>query len=136
MQTEHIIAALRAKREALAAELRQVEKRAASLRGNMLTLDSTIRIFDPAGSPETPRGAIQRAPNGSFSRAVLGVLREAKTPLSCRQIAERVAPICRLDASTTHAMTLLTNRVRGTLARKRIGLAAEQRGDTVFWRVE
>lgn len=130
-----MVSGLIRKRAELAGELRQVEQRAGQLRDDMLSLDGALRIFDPSGVPEAPRKAVQRAPNGRFSRAVLNVLRKAETPLSCRQIAERVATECGIEAGTTHAMTRLTNRVRGTLARKRDGLESDQRGDTVFWRV-
>ncbi len=135
MEHGHIIAALRAKRDTLADELRQVEERAAALRGDMLTIDDAIRIFDPNNAPQARPKPARTASHGQFSRAVLDTLRRAAAPMSCRQIAEQVAAKCGIDASTTHAMNLLTNRVRGTLARKRIGLVSEQRGDTILWRV-
>jgi len=80
MEHAHVIAALRAKRDALAGELRQVKERGAQLRVDLQTIDNVIRIFDLANAPAAPAKPPQRCPHGRFSRAVPDTLRRAEAP--------------------------------------------------------
>lgn len=133
MADPDIISALRAKRAEIEGNLRDIERQAEQLRADAATIDGALRIFDPSGAPQTSRQPRKRAPNGSFSRAVLDVIRRAKEPLTCRQIGERIVAERGLPGQTPHERELFTNRVRQVLGREREGLVSEKRGDTVFW---
>lgn len=136
MSDPAIIAALRVKRAELEGDLSRAEQRAAALRDDVLTIDGALRIFDPTAAPQAPRKPQGHSGAVHFSRAILDTLRRADAPMSCRQIAMRIAAERGMDVSTTGAMTMLINRIRSVLARKRGGLASEKRGEAIFWRVE
>lgn len=53
-------------------------------------LDAAIRIFDPEDSPTARRryAAMHRAPKGQSTRFILSQLRNAKAPMTSRDLAE------------------------------------------------
>ncbi len=52
MANTYAMYALRSKRARLAGELEQTERRAASQREALATIDAVIRMFEPTGNPD------------------------------------------------------------------------------------
>src|SRR5580658_7137196 len=130
MQNDLVIAGLKRKRAELDGELRLAERRVAQLHGDLTALDTTLRLFDPNMRPETIKPRLKRGrpasiPSGSFSRAVLDVLRQASGPLTAREIAVGVAGALGLDVGTPRTMQRAIGQVRNALARTREGVVGE-----------
>jgi hypothetical protein len=128
-----VISGLTAKRAEMSGELREAENRVARLRADLVSLDVTIRLFDPsitptAIRPRLKRTAQQRFRTGELTRTTLSVLRKADRPLTVREIADLVATECHLDMSTVHAASIVLSNVRAALARPHEGLMCEKRG--------
>jgi hypothetical protein len=132
MQESAIIAGLIAKRAELDAALRRLEAQEAAIRAQRATIDAAIRVYDPtrkASRPKVPRGH-------GVVRLVLGTLRNARAPMTAREIAESVADARGVDAGDRKATDTLLHNVRNTLSRHNgKGLVREERDGVVLWRV-
>ena len=101
-----------------------------------------IRQFEPEHDidgipPKRPRRADAATP-GEMSRYLLGVLRDAKEPLSTVEIAQRFMADRGIDAADARAVRLATKRVGMTLIHQRArGTARSQAvaGKVAFWEV-
>jgi hypothetical protein len=140
MEDASIIAALRDKRARLGGELRDAEARAIKLRSDLVAIDSALRVYDPRISPTAIRPIlVRRKPaqflHGQFSRLVLDAIRAAKKPITCREIAVQIAQAHGMDTASVPVLNRLVSKVRATLARSRIGVVSERRGEIVHWRI-
>jgi hypothetical protein len=93
------------------------------------TTVQAMRLFEDSGT-EAPQLGI---PRGSFNRTILGVLRDAREPLSTRGIAEGLAGEKALDKRQTN---LLVARVRNSLPRISDQLDGKLIERTTFWRLK
>lgn len=89
--SDHAIAALRAKREQIAAQVHDAEKRVTTLRRALANLDAAIAILTPE-HPDyvAPRRHYRRESyfrRGELSRLVREALRDAGKPLAAGEIA-------------------------------------------------
>jgi len=89
--TDHAIAALRKRREEIAEQTREAEKRVTRLRGALANLDAAIAILTPDHADYVaPQRRYRRTPyfkRGELSRLVRDALREAGKPLAAGEIA-------------------------------------------------
>ena len=97
MENNHVISALRRKRAELAGLIPEAERRLASLREAVASIDVTLRLFDPNVIPENIKPKRPYKLRGSFvrrelPRLVADEIRKASTPLSAHAIAVLVAP--------------------------------------------
>ena len=96
MENNHVISALRRKRAELAGLIPDAERRLASLREAVASLDVTLRLFDPDASPENikPRRTYKRRTGFArreLPRLVADEVRKASEPLSAHAIAALIA---------------------------------------------
>jgi hypothetical protein len=96
MENNHVISALRRKRAELAGLIPEAERRLASLREAVASLDGTIRLFDPVAKPEDikPKRSYKRRTSFArreLPRLVADEVRKASAPLSAHAIAALVA---------------------------------------------
>jgi hypothetical protein len=113
----------------LAGEIRLLEERLEQLRSNILHLDATIRIMDPAYHtdaivPKVRRQRRQRREwfgNGELLRMILETLRKAPEPLTAREIALALMERKGFDQNDAATVRLVERRVDSTV-RQREGL--------------
>ena len=101
-------------------------------------LEASIRIFNAADTPMERRryGDFHRAPRGQSSRVVMGALRDAKGPLTSRQIAVMWCEDRGLEASDV-TLNTLRKRIGSTLIALHKQRIAEQDGKVgglIGWR--
>jgi hypothetical protein len=123
------------KRAELLAEIRIAERRIASIRVHLASIESTIGAFafahTPAGRAERRQQAADPL-RGRISRTILDVLRRACEALSQEEIVKRIAADRGIDGTDA----ALTNRVRDALAKRRDGLVTKQWRDGIaVWSV-
>ena len=99
-----VISGLVAKRDELAADMRERRQELERLAGELIHVEATIRLFDPSyrigGVPEHRRlRRQQRFGSGECQRLVLEVLRDAAGPVTDRAIAQRLVAHKDLDIS-------------------------------------
>jgi hypothetical protein len=94
MKDERLLAGLIAKRAQLAGIVEATQMTLRQAVADLDALDATIRVFDPDMDLEEirPKALPPRHAGfkGEVSRAVLRIVREAKKPLSAREIAIRI----------------------------------------------
>ena len=118
-----IVGGLVKRRAELAGEASALRAQIARIVVDLGHLDAVIRQFEPECDidgipPRRPRRA-DAAPPGEMSRYLLGVLRDAKGPLSTVEIAQRFMADRGIDAADTRAVRLATKRVGMTLSHQR-----------------
>ena len=118
-----IVSGLTKRRAELSGEADTLRARLAAIGTDLGHLDAVIRQFDPehdiaAIRPKRPRGPNTARP-GEMSRYVLGVLREAKGPLTTVEVARRFMVDCGVDAADGRAARLATKRVGMALGHQR-----------------
>jgi hypothetical protein len=96
MENNHVISALRRKRAEIAGLIPDVERRLASLREAVVSIDVTLRLFDPDAKPEDikPKRTYKRRTSlarRELPRLVADEIRKASAPLSAHAIAVLVA---------------------------------------------
>ena len=96
MENNHVISALRRKRAEIAGLIPEAERRLASLREAIASIDVTLRLFDPDGNlgDIKPKRAYKRRTGfgrREFPRLVADEIRKASTLLSALAIAALVA---------------------------------------------
>lgn len=118
-----IVAGLVKRRSELSGESEALRTRLTQITTDLGHLDAVIRQFDPehdikAIRPKRPRRADAARP-GEMSRYILGVLREAKGPLSTVEVAQRFMADRGVDAADGRAVRLVTKRVGMALGHQR-----------------
>lgn len=126
-----MIFALKAKRACLDGELLQVERQAIKLREQLDAIDRALKVFDPAINLAAIRPVVRRAApryfkHGQFTRAALDVLRRAERPLTCREIAKRLAADFGLSFSGPHEMRALVKKVQSAFSVERKGVKRDR----------
>ena len=95
MADPHVIGALRKKRSEMAGIVRGLEQQLVEGRASLTHLDATMRLFDPNLRPEEIRPRRRRTCNAWFRpgeclRLIYDVLRDAREPVTTRDVAERI----------------------------------------------
>lgn len=122
--SSHVLHALVRKRAELAGRIEHNQLELRRLIGELDHIDATIRIFDPAidigqirSKPVPPRHA---AFKGEVTRLVLNMLRESSSPVTSRQIAERLMLERGLDPEDRELSVVMVKRVCACLRKHRL----------------
>ncbi len=137
-----IVAALARRRAELAGEADTLRTRLVAIGVDLGHLDAVIRQFDPehdiAGIRPKRTRTTDAAGRGEMSRYLLGVLREAKGPLTTIEVAKRFMTDREIDAADSRAVRLATKRVGMTLSHQRAKgttRSQESSGAVALWEV-
>lgn len=130
----NLLNGLVAKRAEIAGQIEFHQAAVRRLVGDLDAVEATIRVFDPdvdldsvLPRPVPPRHA---AFKGEVTRIVFTCLREAKAPLTSREIALELIKWRRLNADDKALVVLMTKRVGACLkAKLNQGLVRSVRGD-------
>lgn len=95
MAQEHVIHALVRKYAELAGQLKKLNAETAQIAEQLEHVRATILIFQPGYriksiAPKRPKAKSGYGPKGKLIRLVLEAIRDAREPVSAREIAERV----------------------------------------------
>ena len=131
--TDYVLSGLVRRRAELSGEADAIRNRLAKIAADLNHLDAVICQFDPDHDihgirPKRPRGT-NAAERGEMSRFVLGVLREAPSPVVVAAIAQQLLVECGVDVMDTKRARLMNKRVSMTLRHQ------EQRGTVRATRV-
>jgi hypothetical protein len=110
-------------RAELAGEIRLLEDRLEQLRSNILHVDATIRIIDPAYQvdaivPKVRRPRRDWFGRGELLRSILETPRKAPEPLTAREIAVALMARKGFDANDAATVRLVERRVDSTVRRR------------------
>ena len=133
MTNENVVSGLIRKRAEIAGQIEHLQDRLRQHVIDLDNLDATIHLFDP----DIELGAVKPKPipprhqafRGEVTRIVLTALRNAKKPLTTRDIAQRVMAERGLDTSNERLLRLMARRTGACLRdhRKR-GLVRSEHG--------
>lgn len=136
---QYAMAVLKDKRATIASEIVETQRHLRHLRDQLVHVDATIKILDPAfpvGSIKNKRPIrqVKLFRHGELGRIILDALRKADGPQSVAQIAAYMADI---GGHGPGALKTLGERVRGNLAyMKRMGKVVPSTSDgTVAWQI-
>lgn len=123
VERPNTVAGLVEKRAEIAGEIGHLQARLRDLLIALDNLDSTIRLFDPnyrVGSIKPkPWPPVQRAMHGDMMRVILGTLRDAKGPLSTKQLTLHVMAQRGVDTSDERNFKIFRQRVGSLLRTQR-----------------
>lgn len=131
---EHTISGLIRKRAELAGEIEALHKQISQKIADLSNVDATILLFDPGCEIEGIKPKAFRPPDdwskrGEMAKAVLGVLRRAPEPMTCRDIAFQIMVERGLDGSDVRLLNLMRQRVATALRHQRnMGNAESKHG--------
>ncbi|MFN3945347.1 MAG: hypothetical protein ACK4K7_10495 [Allosphingosinicella sp.] len=122
--TDYMVTGLVKKRAELAGELERTHERLRELVQQLEHLDATLRLVAPDVEVEAIRPKAFRPPDdwskrGQMSRLVLSILRQAKEPLTSREIAAQMLLERALDTSDQRMLRTMTKRVSTALRDQR-----------------
>ena len=140
MADPHVIGALRKKRSEMAGIVRGLEQQLVEGRASLTHLDATMRLFDPNLRPEEIRPRRRRTCNAWFRpgeclRLSYDVLRDAREPVTTRDVAERIMMIKSLSASDARQRALIHKTVLASLSRAKATIERIKIAGVVSWRV-
>lgn len=138
--TDYVLTGLVAKRAEIAGTLANMHETVAGLVRDLEHLDATIKLIAPDYEPEGIAPKMFRPPDdwskrGQMSRMVLSILRNAKEPITSREIASRMI-LERGLALDAKLLKLMSKRVGCALRDKRekgIARVAEGGGMYQLW---
>jgi len=118
-----VLSGLIEKRAELAGEIRLLEERLEQLRSNILHVDATIRIVDPAYQvdaivPKVRRPRRDWFGRGELLRSILETLRKAPEPLTAHEIAVALMERKGFDVNDAATVRLVERRVDSTVRRR------------------
>ena len=117
------LSALIDKRATLVGEIHDLEGRLEQLRSDVLHVDAVIRLMDPAYQLDAivPKRRRQRREwfgNGELLRAVLETLRQAREPMTSREVALAIMERKGFDQNDGQTVRLIEKRVDATIRRR------------------
>lgn len=138
--TDYMITGLVKKRGEVAGEIASLHDRINQLVKDLDHIDGTLRIVAPDMPVESIRPKMFRPPEdwskrGQMSRIVLNILRQAKEPLTSREIAAQLI-LERGMAMDDKLLRLMTKRVGVALRDKRdkgLAVSSEGAGNYMEW---
>ena len=141
--TDYMVTGLVAKRAELAGELAATHDRLRELVNQLEHLDATLRLVAPDMEVEAIRPKAFRPPEdwskrGQMSRLVLSILRQAKEPLTTREIAAQMLLERAMDAEDAKILRVMTKRVATALRDQRDKgrtISIEGPGNYQLWEV-
>jgi hypothetical protein len=118
-----VLHALTRKRAEIAGRVEEAKHALDDLIGELDHVDATIRIFNPAidiariKSKRATRAVVLK---GEITRPLLGILREAKAPLTPREITLHLLKARGLEPGDKELVTILIKRVRACLREQKL----------------
>jgi hypothetical protein len=117
---DHALSGLVAKRADIAGQITQVRATLRQLIADLDHVDAAIRIFDPEFNiegikPKAPAALYAVSFRGEFVRVILDRMREAKGPVTTKEIALHVMAGRGLNTADAALVALFTRRTRGLL---------------------
>lgn len=138
---QHTISGLLHIRVELYHEAERIRDRLAELKNDIEGLDRTLRVLGYEGNVDAAMPRQKRHVvfgRGELTKAVLGVLRREKRPMTCREIAQEIVATSGMDARDRRYISDLVKRVGKALRQyPDTGLvrkATDEMGNVV-WRV-
>lgn len=114
--TDYVLTGLVKRRAEMAGEIEATHEKLKGLLDQLGSLDATIIQFDPGYQPEGIRPKAFRPPEdwshyGQMSRLILSILRQAKEPLTTRDLAVEMLVSRALDKDDRKLLALMIKRV-------------------------
>jgi len=122
--TDYMVTGLVKRRADLAGEVARTHDRLRQLVNDLDAIDRVLRIVAPDMEVEAIRPKAFRPPDdwskrGQMSRLVLSILRQAKEPLTSREIAAQMLLERAMDAEDVKMLRIMTKRVSTALRDQR-----------------
>ncbi len=141
--TDYMVTGLVKKRGEMAGEIANFHDKLGRLVKELEHVDATLRIIAPDMEVESIRPKMFRPPEdwskrGEMSRMVLSILRQAKEPLTSREIAAQLI-LERGMAMDNKLLRLMTKRVSVALRDKRdkgLAVSTEGNGFHLLWEIK
>lgn len=143
MAEPHVITALAKRRSELSGDIETTTAKLHQMIADLEHLDQTLLMFDPDYKIECIKPKAFRPPadwskRGEMTRIILGILRKASEPMSCRDIAVQLIAERALDVNDAKLSRLMTKRVGVALRGQRDRGAVQSRewaGQYVLWQL-
>lgn len=143
MAEKHVITALVTRRARVAGDIENAQETVKKLVADLEHIDATIRLFDPDYRIEGIKPNAFRPPEdwskrGEMTRVVLDILRQAREPMTPRDLALSLMNLRGLDSSDNKLVRKMTKRVGAALRHAREkGLAKASQAEGMFmaWEV-
>jgi hypothetical protein len=124
MTHQYMVAGLVKKRGEMAGEIRATSDNLARLIKDLEAVDAALAVVAPDLEVESIRPKMFRPPadwanRGQMSRLVLHILRQAREPLTTKEIAAQMLLERALDVSDMKLLTLMVRRVGSALRHQR-----------------
>jgi hypothetical protein len=121
MATSHVLFGLFRKYQSLLGSLKASEAVTARIKGELVILETTIRMFDVNADIKAlapvRRQSGPRIPKGQCSRMALDVLRKANEPMTTREIVQRIMEAKGIPASDYKTARAFSSTVHNSLDR-------------------
>lgn len=126
-----------AKRAEIAGKIEHLQDQLRALVIDLDNIDHTIHVFDPTieleGVYKKPVPPRHQAFRGQVTRIVLTTLKNAKKPLTSRELAQRVMAERGLDTANLKILKLMQSRVGACMKHlEKKGVAKQQQGPGKF----
>ena len=141
MENQHTINGLLRKRQELNDQVAHLQAEIARLVPQIDAVETTIRLFHPGELPPgrlRPARGRHKSPRGECMRLVQGILRDARGPLTARQIQTAVMEARGMDIRDRAMWASMRERVGACLRRMRDRgsvVSDEREGESMGWRV-
>lgn len=143
MTHQYMVAGLSKKRGDLAGEIRATSDHLAKLVKDLEAVDAALGVVAPDMEVESIRPKMFRPPSdwanrGQMSRMVLLILRQAREPLTTKEIAAQMLLERALDVSDVKLLTLMVRRVGSALRHQRDkgnAVSVDQIGNYQLWQI-
>ncbi len=135
-----VISLLRDKRTELTGMVVQMERQLAQRRMDLMHLDATMQLFDPAIRPGEVHPRRERTRSIWFGRdeclrLIYDELREASEPLTTRDFAERIMRVKAMAVADERRRELIQKTILGSLNRAKQTIARVETAGVVGWRL-
>ena len=122
--TDYMVTGLVKKRGELAGEIRSTSDHLAKLVKDLEAVDAALAVVAPDLEVESIRPKMFRPPSdwanrGQMSRLVLNILRQAREPLTTKEIAAQMLLERALDVNDQKLLNLMVRRVGSALRHQR-----------------
>jgi len=139
--TDYMVTGLVKRRAEIAGELRSAHDRVSKLVQDLAAIDAALAVVAPDMEVEAIRPKLFRPPDdwasrGQMGRLVLSILRQARDPLTTREIAAQMILERGLDAGDRKLLPLMVRRVGAALRHQRergLVVSSEGPGNYQLW---
>lgn len=141
--TDYMVTGLVKRRAEIAGELTAAHATVAKLAQDLAAIDAALAVVAPDMEVETIRPKLFRPPDdwanrGQMSRLVLSILRQAREPLTTREIAAQMILERGLDAGDRKLVPLMVRRVGSALRHQRdkgLVVSSDGPGNYQLWTI-